>query len=136
MNLFPIIFLLQCSRKFNAIQIYSGCFYSPTPTQDQDTFRVFFILSFLKFYDLPLQSLFYYIKLVGPFHCHCCSIAKSCRTLFNPTHGSTTGLPVPHQHPEFAQVHIHWTSNAIQLSHLLLPSSPFAFNLSQHQGLF
>ena len=26
--------------------------------------------------------------------------------------------------------------DAIQLSHLRLPSSPFAFNLSQHQGLF
>ena len=38
--------------------------------------------------------------------------------------------------PEFAQVHVHRISGAIQLSHPLLPSSPSALNLSQHQGLF
>ena len=37
---------------------------------------------------------------------------------------------------QFAQVHVHWISDAIQPSHPLLPSSPSAFNLSQHQDLF
>ena len=37
--------------------------------------------------------------------------------------------------PEFAQVHVHWTSDAIQSSHLLSLSSPSAL-ISQHQGLF
>ena len=46
------------------------------------------------------------------------------------------GLPVPHCLSEFAQVHVHWVSDAIQPSHPLPPSSPFAFNLSKHQGLF
>ena len=36
---------------------------------------------------------------------------------------------------ELAQIHVHWVSDAIQLSHPLLPPSP-ALNLSQHQGLF
>jgi len=36
---------------------------------------------------------------------------------------------------EFAQTHVHWVGDAIQLSHLLTSPSP-AFNLSQHQGLF
>ena len=49
---------------------------------------------------------------------------------------STPGHSVPHYLPEFAQVHVHWIGDAIQPSHPLLPSSPFAFNLSQHQGLF
>ena len=49
---------------------------------------------------------------------------------------STPGFPVPHHLLEFAQVHVHWVSNAIQLSHTLSPSSPSASNLSQHQGLF
>ena len=49
--------------------------------------------------------------------------------------GSTPGFPVLHHLLEFAQTHVHWVSDAIQLSHPLLPSSP-AFNLSQHQGLF
>ena len=46
------------------------------------------------------------------------------------------GFPVHHQLPEFAQTHVHQVSDAIQPSRPLLPPSPFAFNLSQHQGLF
>jgi len=49
---------------------------------------------------------------------------------------STPGLPVPHHFLEFAQVHVHYISDAIQPSHPLMPSSPSALNLSQHQGLF
>ena len=49
---------------------------------------------------------------------------------------STSGFPVPHHLPEFAQVHVHWISDAIQPSHPLSPPSPPALNLSQHQGLF
>ena len=49
---------------------------------------------------------------------------------------STPGLPVHHQHPEFAQNHVHRVSDAIQPSHpLLSPSSP-APNPFQHQSLF
>ena len=49
---------------------------------------------------------------------------------------SMTGLPVHHQLLEFTQTHVHWVSDAIQLSHpLSSPSSP-ALNLAQHQGLF
>jgi len=49
---------------------------------------------------------------------------------------NTPGLPVPHHLLEFAQVHVHCIGDAIQLSHPLMPSSPSALNLSQHQGLF
>ena len=38
--------------------------------------------------------------------------------------------------PEFVQIHVHWVGDATQLSHSLLPPSPFVFNLSQHQVLF
>ena len=63
------------------------------------------------------------------------SVALSCPTLCNSMDCSIAGLPVHHQLPEFTQTHVHWVSDAIQLSHpLLSPSSP-AFNLSQHQGL-
>ena len=67
---------------------------------------------------------------------YCCSITKSCLTFCNPMDGSTPGLPVPHYLPDFAQVHVQWIGDAIQPSHPLPPSSPFAFNPSQHQGLF
>ena len=49
---------------------------------------------------------------------------------------STLGFPVLHCLPEFVQTHVHWVSDAIQPSHPLPPSSPLAFNLSQHQGIF
>ena len=49
---------------------------------------------------------------------------------------SPPGWPVFHHLPELALTHVHWVGDAIQPSHPLSPSSPFAFNLSQHQGLF
>ena len=63
----------------------------------------------------------------------CCSVTKSCPTLWDPIDGSTPGFPVLHCLPEFAQTHVHWVGDAMQPSHPLL--SPFlpAFNLSQHQ---
>ena len=61
---------------------------------------------------------------------------KSCPTLCNPMDCSTPGFPVLHYLPEFAQFHVLWVCDAIETSHSLLPPSLFAFNLSQHQGLF
>ena len=52
-----------------------------------------------------------------------------------PMDWSTRGFPVLHHLPELAQTHVHWVSDAIQLSHLLLCPSLPAFDLSQHQGL-
>ena len=49
---------------------------------------------------------------------------------------SMPGFPVHHPLPELAQTHVHQVSNAIQLPHPLPSSSPLAFNLSQHLGLF
>ena len=49
---------------------------------------------------------------------------------------STPGLPVLGYLPELAQIHVGLVGDAIQPSHPLLLFSPFAFNLSQHQGLF
>ena len=62
--------------------------------------------------------------------------ALSCPTLCNPMNGSTLGLPVHHQLPEFTQTHVHQVSDAIQPSHPLLSPSPPAPNPSQYQGLF
>ena len=55
----------------------------------------------------------------------------SCIQLFA-TPCSLPGFPVLPYLLEFAQIHVHWVSDAIQPSHPLLPPSPFAFNLSQH----
>ena len=57
-------------------------------------------------------------------------------TLCDPMNCSTSGLPVHHQLPEFAQTHAHRVGDAIQPSHPLSSPSPPAPNPSQHQGLF
>ena len=70
------------------------------------------------------------------WHFDVCSVAKSCLTLCDPLDSSTPGFPVLQYLPEFAQTYVHWVGDAIQPSHPLSPSSPFAASLSQHQGLF
>ena len=53
--------------------------------------------------------------------CCCCSVAKSCPTVCNPTDCSTPGFPVLHCLPEFAQTHVHCVRDAIQSSHPVSP---------------
>ena len=65
----------------------------------------------------------------------CFSVAHLCPTLCDPMDCSTPGFPVHHL-LELAQTHVHWVSDAIQPSLLLLSLSTPAINLSQHQGLF
>ena len=64
------------------------------------------------------------------------SVAQSCPTLCDPMNGSTPGLLVHHQLPEFTQTHAHRVGDAIQPSHPLSSPSPPAPNPSQHQALF
>ena len=46
----------------------------------------------------------------------CCSVARSRLTFCDPMDCSTPGFSVPHHLLEFAQVHVHWISDAIQPS--------------------
>ena len=66
----------------------------------------------------------------------CCSVTQSCPTLCDTMDCSIPGFSVLHHLTEFAQIRVHWVSDAIQPSHPLSSPSPPAFNLSQHQGLF
>ena len=56
--------------------------------------------------------------------CCCYSVAKLCLTLCDPMDCSTPVFSVHHYLSKFAQIHVHWVSDAIQPSHplLLLPS--------------
>ena len=67
--------------------------------------------------------------------CYCCSVAKACQTLCDPMDCSMPGFPILHHLLELAP-HSHWVGDAGQPSHPLMPFSPSALNLSQHQGLF
>ena len=64
-----------------------------------------------------------------------CSV-MSYSILCDPINCSMSGFPVLYCLPEFAEIHFHWVSNAIQQSHPLSPASSPALSLSQHQGLF
>ena len=68
--------------------------------------------------------------------CSHCLVTKSRLTVCSPRDCSRPGSPVLHYLLEFAQIHVHCVRDAIQPSYLLSPPSPFAFKLSQHQGLF
>ena len=57
-------------------------------------------------------------------------VVQLCPSLCNPMNCSTPGFPVLHCLPEFAQIFVHWVSDAICPSQPLLPYSPFAINLS------
>ena len=57
------------------------------------------------------------------------------RLFVTPCIAAPQASPVPHHLLEFSQAPVHWTGDAIQPSHPLLPSSPSVFNLSQYQGL-
>ena len=65
---------------------------------------------------------------------YCCSVTKLCQALCDPMDCSTPGFPVLQYLLGFAQTHVHWADGAIQPSHPLLPPSPPALNLSQHQS--
>ena len=72
----------------------------------------------------------YWKKLKCPIFSYW-SVAQLSWTLCDPMDCSTPGFLVLHCLPEFTQIHVHWVDDAIQPSHLLSPSSPPAFTLSQ-----
>ena len=66
----------------------------------------------------------------------CWSVTKLCPALCDPMDCSMPVFHVLHYLMEFAQIHVHWAGDTTQLPHPLPLSSPFAFSLSQHEGLF
>ena len=65
-----------------------------------------------------------------------CSVIKLCPTLCDPKDCGKPSSTVLHYLPELSQVVVHWVRDAVLPSHPLLPPSPFAFYLAQHQSLF
>ena len=91
------------------------------------------VLIFLKFIHIITYISILFLIISGKFS----AVQSLSRVqLCNPMDCSTPGLPVHHQLPEFTQTHVHWVSDAIQLSYPLSSPSLPTFNLSQHQGLF
>ena len=102
------------------------CFYKQSFIGTQPYLFIFiysWLLSCYKGRDEYLQ----------PNFCSVSSVAQSCPTLCDAIDCSTPGFPVHHQHPEFAQTHVHQVADAIQTSYPLSSPSQPAFSLSQHQ---
>ena len=59
-------------------------------------------------------------------HLCCCSVAKSCLTLYDPMHCNTPGFPVLHYLPEFAQIHF---TGSVMLSNISSFATLFLFCL-------
>ena len=66
-----------------------------------------------------------YVYYQFSWDCCCFSVTKLCLTLWHSMDRNTPYHPIPHYLPEFAQVHVHWVSNAILPSYPLPPSSLF-----------
>ena len=60
----------------------------------------------------------------SPAVCSCCSVTKSCLTLWDPVDCSTTGFPVLHYLPELTQIHVRWS----QWCHPTISSSATCFS--------
>ena len=69
--------------------------------------------------------------LTAPFYMRssCCSAARLCPPLWDPTDCSTPGFPALHYLPEFTKIYVHWIDDATQPSHPLPPPSLLAYNL-------
>ena len=68
------------------------------------------------------QTKFIGNAIINASNCHHFS-CSSYPTICDPMDCSTPDFPVHHQLMEFAQAHVHWVSDAIQPSHLLLSPS-------------
>ena len=63
---------------------------------------------------VALERIFLSNHFKSLFHTHqFSSVTQSCPTLCDPVDCSTPGFPVHHRHPELAQIHVHWISDAI-----------------------
>ena len=58
-----------------------------------------------------------------------CSVAKLYPSLWDTMNCSKPGFPVLHHLPELAQTHVHWVSDASQMSHPVLPFSSCLLSL-------
>ena len=81
-----------------------------------------------------LKSLILQISHSGPFTFIVQFSHSFVSDSLRPHEPQHPGFPVRHQLQESTQIHGHWVSDAIQLSHPLSSPSP-APNPSQHQGL-
>ena len=95
-----------------------------------------FYLSIYRFTDSFLVLLHCVVKPIHLVFCWCYSVTKSHLTLCDSTDCSMPGLPVPHRLLEFAQVHVHCISDAIQPSSFSVTLFSFCLQSFPASGSF
>ena len=85
------------------------------------------------FYSLIIIIILLYFHLFFLIVVHSLNYVQLCDQPHGLQHAKHPG---PLQSPGVCSTHVHWVHDAVQLSHPLLPPSPPALNLSQHQGCF
>ena len=117
-----ILYIFHGSKERQVLHMYMLAYchekWNNQPSIQEDCFKD----------DSIILTLLPYVSLGTCLICYCCSVAKLCLTLCDPTDCSTPGFPVLHYLPEFAQTHVHWVSDVIQPSHPLLPLFPLALS--------
>ena len=100
-----------------------------------EQFLLFFINPSVTVIEIKDKSSYYFREII-----YWCSVTKSCLTLYDPMHCRTPGSSLFHYPPEFAQIHVHWVSDAsnhlILCCPLLLPSGSFLQVFSSASGSF
>ena len=88
---------------------------------NDDKKKLRLLIIFLYSLVFYLYFYFYYLIIKVTFNLFPCVVVVQswCLTLCNPMNCSTPGFPVIHCLPEFAQTHVHWVSNVVQLSYPL-----------------
>ena len=102
--------------------------FSRRSSQLRDQICLFYVSCILK-------CVYIYKHTNGIHYCYC-SVAQSCPTLCDHMDCSMPGFLALHCLPEFTQTHVHWVSDATQLSHPLSSPSPPVLSLSQYHSLF
>ena len=75
--------------------------------------HIYIAYTIIHYFNNNTNILFYSEESIITTFC-CCSVTKLCLILHEPVDCSMPGFLVPHHVLEFAQVHVHCISDAIQ----------------------
>ena len=111
-------FLLQCMKVKSESEVAQSCLRNLPGSSVHGILQA----RVLEWGAIAFSDIYIYTYI---YLCLCillCLVVQLCLTLSNPMHWSMPGFPVLHYLSEFAEIYVHWVSDAIQPSHPLLPS--------------
>ena len=132
-SLFPCGMITFFSIMFGFLSLLFFCIYCKFLVYDYHEVHIYWhVCVYIHMY------IYIHIYIYTHTHTHAVFVfqSPSLDWIFETPRTTAHHRSVPYHLSKFAQVHIHCIGDAIQPSHPQMPSSPFALNLFQHQGLF